>query len=157
VTITHPDMMRYFMSVAEAVLLVLQTPLMSRPGSVYMLDMGQPVRIVDLAHALIRLSGLEPDKDIPIVFSGIRAGEKVEEELVTAQESLVPTPFDRIMEVRSAEPTDEVTLRLALRELEGLVRSMDTDGLRAVLARMAGAAPTAPSAAAQLAGTPRTL
>ena len=157
VTITHPDMMRYFMSVAEAVLLVLQTPLMSRPGSVYMLDMGQPVRIVDLAHALIRLSGLEPDKDIPIVFSGIRAGEKVEEELVTAQESLVPTPFDRIMEVRSAEPTDEVTLRLALRELEGLVRSMDTDGLRAVLARMAGAAPAVPSAAAQLAGTPRTL
>lgn len=157
VTITHPDMMRYFMSVAEAVLLVLQTPLLSRAGSVFMLDMGQPVRIVELAQALIRLSGLEPDKDIPIVFSGIRAGEKVEEELVTAQESLVATPFDRIMEVRSSEPTDEVTLRLALRELEGLVRSMDTDGLRAVLAHLTGAAaPALTAARAQAAATPST-
>ena len=154
VTITHPDMARYFMSVAEAVLLVLQTPLMSRPGSVYMLDMGQPVRIVDLAHALIRLSGLEPDKDIPIVFSGIRAGEKMEEELVTAHESVAPTPFERIMEVHSPEPVDEVTLRLALRELEGLVRVMDGEGIRAVLGRMTGA-PVHPASPAQAAGAPR--
>jgi FlaA1/EpsC-like NDP-sugar epimerase len=157
VTITHPDMARYFMSVAEAVLLVLQTPLMSRAGSIYMLDMGQPVRIVELAHALIRLSGLEPDKDVPIVFSGIRAGEKMEEDLTTAQERVAPTAFDRIMEVRTAGATDEVALRLALRELEAMAGVMDSQGIRAILARMT-ALPAAPSSAtAPAGGLPRPL
>jgi FlaA1/EpsC-like NDP-sugar epimerase len=151
VTITHPDMTRYFMSIAEAVLLVLQTPLMTSPGSVYLLDMGEPVRIVDLAHELIKLSGLEPDKDIPIVFTGVRAGEKMEEELALPDERVVPTAFDRILEVRSGGPAaDEVTLRLALQELDRLVQVMDAEGIRALLDRLAGG-PAAPEAVASLA------
>jgi FlaA1/EpsC-like NDP-sugar epimerase len=146
VTITHPDMTRYFMSIAEAVLLVLQTPLMTSPGSVYLLDMGEPVRIVDLAHELVKLSGLEPDKDIPIVFTGVRAGEKMEEELALSDERVVPTVFDRILEVRSnGAAADEVTLRLALQELDRLVRMMDSEGIRALLDRLAGQ-PTGPEA-----------
>ncbi len=141
VTITHPDMVRYFMSIAEAVLLVLQTPLMTTQGSIFMLDMGEPVRIIDLVHELIRLSGLEADQDIPIVFSGIRPGEKVEEELVMAHERLVPTPFERIIEVRSAEMVDEVELRLILREMEQLVSVMDGDGARALLEHVARGLP----------------
>jgi FlaA1/EpsC-like NDP-sugar epimerase len=156
VTVTHPDMARYFMSIAEAVLLVLQTPLMTTPGSVFVLDMGEPVRIVDLVRELIRLSGLEADKDIPIVFSGIRAGEKLEEELVASQERLMPTVFERIMEVRTAETADEVTLRLILRELDRLVRGMDVDGIRALLSRLAeGSVQTLP-AALRVAGQPET-
>lgn len=137
VTITHPDMTRYFMSIEEAVLLVLQTPLMTTPGGIFMLDMGEPVRIIDLARELIRLSGLEPDQDIPIVFSGIRAGEKIDEELVLPHERVVPTVFDRIKEVRFNGATDEVTLRLYLRELERLVQVMDSDGIRVLLDRLA--------------------
>jgi FlaA1/EpsC-like NDP-sugar epimerase len=136
VTITHPDMTRYFMSIAEAVLLVLQTPLVAVLGNIFMLEMGRPVRIVDLVRELIRLSGLEADKDISIVFSGIRAGEKIEEELVMPDERLVPTPFDRIMAVHSDGIVDEVSLRLALRELERLARFMDSDGIRALLERL---------------------
>jgi len=154
VTITHPDMSRYFMSVAEAVLLVLQTPLLARPGGVYMLDMGVPVRIVDLAQAMIRLSGLEPDKDIPIVFTGVRPGEKMEEDLVLPQDTLVATPFERILEVRSAEATDEVSLRLVLRELENLVQQIDADGIRALLSRIAGAATAPPGLTATAAARP---
>ncbi len=133
VTITHPDMARYFMSVAEAVLLVLQIPLMATRGQIFILDMGEPVRIVDLVRELIRLSGLEADRDIPIVYSGIRQGEKIEEELIMTHEHLVNTPFERIMEVRSAEQVDEVQLRLILRELEQLVHGMDNEGVRALL------------------------
>lgn len=138
VTITHPDMARYFMTIAEAVLLVLQTPLMTTAGTIFMLDMGEPVRIVDLARELIKLSGLEPDKDIPILFTGIRAGEKIEEELFTLQERLSPTMFERILEVRSNGVVDEATLRSMLRELEQRVRVMDGDGARALLARLVG-------------------
>jgi len=136
VTITHPGMVRYFMSIAEAVLLVLQTPLMRGPEALFMLDMGEPVRVLDVVRELIRLSGLEVDQDIPIVYSGIRDGEKLEEELVTSAERSVATDFERILAIESAESVDEVTLRLALRELERLVRAMDGAGVRAVLERI---------------------
>ncbi|MDR7593453.1 MAG: SDR family NAD(P)-dependent oxidoreductase, partial [Armatimonadota bacterium] len=136
VTITHPDMTRYFMTISEAVLLVLQTPLMTAPGSVFMLEMGSPIRIVDLVRDLIRLAGLEDDRDIPIVFSGIRAGEKLQEQLVGTDEEFVPTAFDGIGEVRSSRTVDEVTLRLALRELQARVEAMDADGVRSLLRRI---------------------
>ncbi len=149
VTITHPDMARYFMSVAEAVLLVLQIPLMATHGQIFLLDMGEPVRIVDLVHELIRLSGLEPDRDIPIVYSGIRQGEKIEEELIMPHEHLVDTPFERIMEIRSTDRVDEVKLRLILRELEQLVRGMDNDGVRALLQHLVGSSSQVPHTADQ--------
>ncbi|MDR7542820.1 MAG: nucleoside-diphosphate sugar epimerase/dehydratase [Armatimonadota bacterium] len=156
VTITHPDMVRYFMSIAEAVLLVLQTPLMRRPEALFMLDMGEPVRVLDVVRELIRLSGLEVDRDIPIVYSGIRDGEKLEEELVTATERPVATDFERILAVESAESVDEVTLRLALRELERLVRVMDGAGVRAVLERIArlSVVSTPPMVTSGVRGTP---
>lgn len=133
VTITHPEMRRYFMSTAEAVLLVLQATLMDRQGSIFVLDMGEPVRILDLATELIRLSGLEPDKDVPIVFTGVRPGEKLEERLAQSDEPVLPTSFEKIFEIRPNGVPSEMSLRLALQELERLARENDADGLRGLL------------------------
>lgn len=96
VTITHPDMQRYLMSINEAVQLVLQASTMGSGGEVFVLDMGEPIKILDLAREMIRLSGLEPDKDIPIVIIGTRPGEKLFEELLTAEEGTTATKHERI-------------------------------------------------------------
>jgi len=137
VTLTHPDMKRYVMSISEAVLLVLQAATMDRRTSIFVLDMGEPVRITDLAVELIRLSGLEPDKDIPFVFTGVRPGEKMEEELVESDEVLMPTPFAKVFEIQVDGVLQEMALRLALQELERLVRQMDAVGTRSLLDHMA--------------------
>jgi FlaA1/EpsC-like NDP-sugar epimerase len=96
VTVTHPDMVRYFMTIPEAVQLVIQTGALSQGGDVFILDMGKPVKIADLARDLIRLSGLEPNKDIKIEFTGIRPGEKLFEEILTSEEGTAATKHDRI-------------------------------------------------------------
>jgi FlaA1/EpsC-like NDP-sugar epimerase len=137
VTLTHPDMRRYFMSISEAVLLVLQASLMQRQTGILVLDMGEPVRVVDLAVEMIRLSGLEPDKDVPFVFTGVRPGEKMEEELWEQGEELLPTPFEKIFEIKAHGAPNEITLRLALQELERLTRNMDTESIRALLSHLA--------------------
>ncbi len=96
VTVTHPEMRRYFMTIPEAVLLVFQAAAMGKGGEVFVLDMGEPIKIVKLAEDLIRLQGLEPYKDIDIVFTGPRPGEKLFEELLTAEEGTEKTYHDRI-------------------------------------------------------------
>lgn len=96
VTVTHPEMRRYFMTVSEAAQLVLQTAAMGSGGEVFVLDMGQPVRIVDLARKMILLSGLQPDQDIRIEFSGVRPGEKLYEEVSASEEGTAPTPHAQI-------------------------------------------------------------
>ena len=101
VTVTHPDMTRYFMTIPEASQLVLQAGGLGENGSVYVLDMGRPVKIVDLARDLIRLCGLEPDADIEIRYTGIRPGEKLFEELLTAEEGTSATQHEKIFTARS--------------------------------------------------------
>ncbi len=103
VTITHPEMKRYFMTIPEACLLVMQAGAMGQGGEVFVLDMGKPIKIVDLAKELIRLSGLEPDKDIPIVFTEPRPGEKFFEELLSAEEGIVATNNKKIFISRLSE------------------------------------------------------
>lgn len=96
VTVTHPDMTRYFMTIPEAVQLVIEAGAMAKGGEIFVLDMGEPLKIVDLAKDLIRLHGYEPDKDIKIDFTGIRPGEKLYEELFSTREQMAATVHDRI-------------------------------------------------------------
>ncbi|GKZ04406.1 UDP-N-acetylglucosamine 4,6-dehydratase family protein [Paraclostridium bifermentans] len=96
VTITHPDIIRYFMTIPEAVQLVIQAGAMAKGGEIFVLDMGDPVKIVDLADNLIRLSGFEPNVDIKIKFTGLRPGEKLYEELLMSEEGLTNTDHKKI-------------------------------------------------------------
>jgi FlaA1/EpsC-like NDP-sugar epimerase len=102
ITITHPEMRRYFMTIPEAVQLVLQAGALGRGGEVFVLDMGEPVKIVDLASDLIRLSGLEPGADIEIKFTGTRPGEKLYEELFFNSENATPTEHPKVLRARNA-------------------------------------------------------
>jgi len=96
VTVTHPDMRRYFMTIPEAAQLVMQAGAIGKGGEIFVLDMGQPIRILDLAREMIRRAGLVPDRDIGIVFTGIRPGEKLYEELAGADERTRPTSHPKI-------------------------------------------------------------
>ena len=103
VTVTHPDIERYFMSIPEAAQLVLQAGMMGRGGEIYVLDMGEPVRIVDLARQMIRLSGLAED-DIRIEYTGLRPGEKLYEEPLADAEKTLPTPHPKLRVAQARAP-----------------------------------------------------
>lgn len=126
VTITHPAMRRYFMLPSEAVLLVMQAAILSgyptaRGGEVFVLDMGRPVRILDLARTMIRQAGLRPDIDIPIITTGLRPGEKLFEELLTAEEGTVATSNQRILRARISHNYSYPEMLRYLQQLERII------------------------------------
>jgi FlaA1/EpsC-like NDP-sugar epimerase len=112
ISVTHPEMVRYFMTIPEASQLVLQAGALNMNGSVFVLDMGEPVNIENMARDLIRLSGLKPDKDIKIKYTGVRPGEKLYEELLTAEEGTLMTRHEKIYVAKSADPVDNLNARL---------------------------------------------
>jgi FlaA1/EpsC-like NDP-sugar epimerase len=137
VTVTHPDMVRYFMTIREACDLVITAATHAlaptRPDvSVYVLEMGQPVKIVDLAERMIRLSGLEPGRDIEVVFTGMRPGERLNEILFAIEEPPVQIGIPGIMAAKPNEPP-MTTLRKWLAELEAAIANNDRVIIRAVL------------------------
>ena len=119
VTVTHPDIIRYFMTIPEAVSLVMQAGTYADGGEIFVLDMGSPVKIDTLARNLIRLSGLKPDVDIKIVYTGLRPGEKMFEEKLMAQEGLKTTP-NKLIHIGNPVPFDEDDF---LQKLEGLMEA----------------------------------
>lgn len=116
VTVTHPEVNRYFMTIPEASQMILQAGAMGEGGEVFVLRMGTPVKIADMARDLIRLSGKEPDVDIKIVFTGLREGEKLYEELITVGEDILPTDHEKVMVLRSSNHSSDSDLLLETRE-----------------------------------------
>ena len=125
VTITHPEMQRYFMSIPEAAQLILQAGAMGTGGEIFILDMGKPVKILDMAKDIIRLHGLEPERDIPIKFIGLRPGEKLYEELITKGEGIVETSHEKIVVLRGTNGNAE-QLKAQIDELLNLAGNCDS-------------------------------
>ncbi len=121
VTVTDPEIYRYFMTIPESVQLIMQAGAMGKWGEIFILDMGEPIKIVDLARDMIRLSGLEPDKDVKIVFTGLRPGEKLYEELLTEGEEIKSTLHDKI-KIAKREKIDWLILMEKIEQLRELLQ-----------------------------------
>jgi FlaA1/EpsC-like NDP-sugar epimerase len=129
VTVTHPEMTRYFMSIPEAAQLVMQAGAMGKGGEIFVLDMGEPVKITDLAQDMIRLMGFRLGDDIDVVFTGLRPGEKLHEELICQEEESVKTAHDKITVVKSP-PVDWPSLK---KRIEDVVAGTDRNDAAGVL------------------------
>ncbi len=128
VTVTDPDVIRYFMTIPEAAQLVLQAGCLGQGGEIFLLEMGEPVRILDLAEELIRLSGLIPHKDIDIVFTGLRPGEKLYEELLTKEEGVMETSHKKI-KIAASTTADSDSVLSELEQLYRLAETHDIQGM----------------------------
>ncbi len=128
VTVTHPEVIRYFMTIPEACRLVLEAGMMGKGGEIYLFDMGNPVKIVDLAKRMISLSGLELDKDIKIKFTGLRPGEKLYEELLNDEENTLPTHHPQIM-IGKVKTYDYDTVVKDITELIALFDKQDNNSI----------------------------
>ena len=135
ITVTHPEITRYFMTIPEAVRLILQAGSMGAGGEIFVLDMGEPVKIIDLAEQMIHLSGMEVGKDIEIKFTGLRPGEKLYEELFHHSESLMGTSHPKIMLSASRE-VDWNEMQALLEKLRGACAEREVDRVRALLQEM---------------------
>lgn len=134
VTVTHPDIIRYFMTIPEACQLVLEAGTMGRGGEIYVFEMGEPVRIIDLAHRMIRLSGFKPDEDIQIEFTGLRPGEKLYEELLGDLEKTKATHHPKIL-IAQVKPEPHEELQGAfMKLLKGLERKSKVEIVRHIKA-----------------------
>jgi FlaA1/EpsC-like NDP-sugar epimerase len=129
VTVTHPDMIRYFMLIPEACQLILQAGAMGKGGEIFILEMGEPVKIDAMARDLIRFSGFAPDVDIKVIYTGLRPGEKLYEELMTDQEGVIPTDHKKIR-VLNSHTGDVSHLTSRLEALKKAAETRDPDGIR---------------------------
>jgi FlaA1/EpsC-like NDP-sugar epimerase len=136
VTITHPAMERFYMTSTEAVFLILASLIEAKNSDILALDMGDPIRLLDVVRAVFRLAGLEPDIDIPIKFVGPRPGEKPREELLSRGELAEPTGHPRIQRIRSLDPIDEGALRKGINLLKDSGVSAATEDIRQILGRL---------------------
>ena len=127
-TVTHPDIIRYFMTIPEACRLVLEAAFMGKGNEVFVFDMGQPVKIADLAYRMIELAGLTPGEDIEISYTGLRPGEKLYEELLSNKENTIPTPNKKILraKVREYDYNDIATLIVNLKKVATMVDKLET-------------------------------
>ena len=138
ITVTHPEVTRYFMTIPEASQLILQAGALGEGGEIFILEMGTPVKIADMARDLIRLSGKEPNRDIEIIYTGLRPGEKLYEELITEGEGIVPTEHDKIMMIPpngswngfADQKSYRNWLMIAIKELKQLAEKQDGRGIR---------------------------
>jgi FlaA1/EpsC-like NDP-sugar epimerase len=133
ITITHPEMTRFFMTIPEAVHLVIQAGALGREGEIFVLDMGQPLKIVDLAQDMIELSGLKPGEDIDIVFNGLRPGERLSEDLYSRHETIQPTSHPKILTISSSRENSHTFLHQALIELEASVMEQNESRIYSIL------------------------
>lgn len=131
-TVTHPEATRYFMTIPEACKLILQAGALGRGGEIFILDMGTPIKILDMARDLIRLSGFKPHEDIEVEFIGLRPGEKLHEELITAGEGIVRTDYEKIF-VLKGNGFDPSWLNQKIEELVKLAHEQNAPGLKAKL------------------------
>ena len=139
VTVTHPEIRRYFMLIPEAVQLVLQAATIGKQGHIYILDMGEQIKVLDIARSLIRLSGFVPGRDIPIRFVGLRPGEKLYEELVGEGELATSSRLDKILQIRTTSPPDFATFKGKLVALESAIQR---DEASLVIERLKEVVPT---------------